>query len=112
VNQAIVNAYAINIMPSQIAKHLRCLITDINAIEQERKNFREYLVSRLELGRYFFDQLEAWRVYSLNSRIESIFEESLTESISEEESSWKGDIENIIRSKLNPPNYNEFGGQE
>lgn len=112
MNISVLDVYAVNIMPRQIAKRIKCLPTDINAIEQERKKFKEFLVEKFELGKFYFSQLDAWTVYNYQSSMESLFDEDSTVIFVSEETNWMNDIEAVLAKKTNPANYNEFGGQE
>lgn len=112
MNAAVLDVYAINIMPSQIAKRIKCLPTDISSIEQERKKFKEFLLEKFSLGKIYFSQLDAWIVYNYQSSMDDLFEEDDSMIAVEEQTNWLHEIETILLHKADPANYNEFGGQE
>jgi hypothetical protein len=112
MNEAVLDAYVINILPRQITKHIKCLPTDIQAIEQERKSFKEFLLEKFKLGKFYFNQLDAWAVYSFQSGLEDLFEDNSWSESDDTEIVWTNEIKSIIRKSINPANYNEYGGQE
>lgn len=112
MNISVVDVYVINIMPQQITKRLHCLPTETDKIQQERENFRKFLLSSFEMGRFFFSQLDAWMAYNFQSEMDRLFEEASLEQLTDSETNWMNEIEAIIFNKIKPTNYNEFGGQE
>lgn len=112
MNVSVIDVYVINILPRQIVKRIQCLPTNLEAIQKERDSFRDFLFSKYELGRMFLSQLDAWAAYNYQVEMEHLLEEPVLSIIPDKDVSWVSEIEVAIAKKINPANYNEFGGQE
>lgn len=73
----ILEVYALNIQPAQIAKRLGCKRDDKEVIEIERGNFLKFLQERAEDGILYPNQLHAWNVYDSSSILDIYTEDDL-----------------------------------
>lgn len=70
--------YAKNIMPGQIARHIKCNPADTQAIETERQKFKKWLDGRR--GSYE-NQIWAWNAYCYQNPVYTI--DTKTEDVNE-----------------------------
>lgn len=114
----VLEAYAVNVMPQDIARFIGCSITQTDKIESERKDFLTFLQEMYRIGIMFTSQVMAWDFYKLS---EIIFNDTdglrfAHLDMDDEEKAytigWLEDIKRIFDSQANPRNYDEFGGQQ
>lgn len=99
----ICEVYALNIMPQDIARFIGCLKTEVDKIEECRKDFLNFLLDKQAQGVLYYSQLTAW----LQFKETGLHEDSVTfEHIDQDEEeildmSWTEELELLAYMKAN-----------